>query len=64
MPFFLEKIITYKKRVYAMKIAVVFDSAGTLLRMYRVAKNVNTGAILNEVVSTELVGKNLIVRSL
>ncbi|CAG0956977.1 Zinc-transporting ATPase [Methanosarcinales archaeon] len=40
-----------------MKIAVVFDSAGTLLRMYRVAKNVNTGAILNEVVSTELVGK-------
>jgi len=57
MPFFLEKIITHKKRVYAMKIAVVFDSAGTLLRMYRVAKNVNTGAILNEVVSTELVGK-------
>ena len=40
-----------------MKIAVVFDSAGTLLRMYRVAKNINTGAILNEVVSTELVGK-------
>ena len=40
-----------------MKIAVVFDSAGTLLRMYRVAKNVNTGAILNEVVSTDLVGK-------
>lgn len=40
-----------------MKIAVVFDSAGTLLRMYRVAKNVNTGAVLNEVVSTELVGK-------
>ena len=57
MPFFLEKIITHKKRVDAMKIAVVFDSAGTLLRMYRVAKNVNTGAILNEVVSTELVGK-------
>ncbi|HEX7627661.1 MAG TPA: HAD family hydrolase [Candidatus Methanoperedens sp.] len=40
-----------------MKIAVVFDSAGTLLRMYRVAKNINTGAILNEVVSTDLVGK-------
>jgi len=40
-----------------MKIAVVFDSAGTLLRMYRVAKNVNTGAVLNDVVSTELVGK-------
>lgn len=40
-----------------MKIAVVFDSAGTLLRMYRVAKNINNGAILNEVVSTELVDK-------
>lgn len=40
-----------------MKIAVVFDSAGTLLRMYRVAKNINTGAILNEVVSTELVSR-------
>lgn len=40
-----------------MKIAIVFDSAGTLLRMYRVAKNINTGAFLNEVVSTELVGK-------
>jgi len=40
-----------------MKIAVVFDSAGTLLRMYRVAKNIRTGAILDEVVSTELVGR-------
>lgn len=40
-----------------MKIAVVFDSAGTLLRMYRVAKNVITGTLVNEVVSTELVGR-------
>ncbi len=40
-----------------MKIAVVFDSAGTLLRMHRVAKNVITGEFLDEVVSTELVGK-------
>jgi Cu+-exporting ATPase len=40
-----------------MKIAVVFDSAGTLLRMFRVAKNIETGAILNDIVSTELVGK-------
>jgi len=40
-----------------MKIAVVFDSAGTLLRMYRVAKNIETGVILNDIVSTELVGK-------
>lgn len=40
-----------------MKIAVVFDSAGTLLRMYRVAKNIHTGEYLDEVVTTELVGK-------
>ncbi len=40
-----------------MKIAVVFDSAGTLLRMHRVAKNIKTGEILDEVVSTELVDK-------
>ncbi len=40
-----------------MKIAVVFDSAGTLLRMHRVAKNVKTAEFLDEVVSTELVGK-------
>lgn len=40
-----------------MKIAVVFDSAGTLLRMYRVAKNIKTGEYLDEVVSTEFVGK-------
>ncbi len=40
-----------------MKIAVVFDSAGTLLRMYRVAKNIKTGEYLHEVVSTEFVGK-------
>ena len=40
-----------------MKIAVVFDSAGTLLRMHRVAKNVKTEEFLDNVVSTELVGK-------
>jgi len=40
-----------------MKIAVVFDSAGTLLRMHRVAKNIKTGEFLDNVVSTELVGK-------
>ena len=39
-----------------MKIAVVFDSAGTLLRMHRVAKNVKSAEFLDEVVSTELVG--------
>lgn len=40
-----------------MKIAVVFDSAGTLLRMYRVAKNVVKGDILYDIVSTDLVSK-------
>ena len=40
-----------------IKTAVVFDSAGTLLRMYRVAKKISTGEYLHEVVSTELVGK-------
>ena len=40
-----------------MKTAVVFDSAGTLLRMHRVAKDITTGEYLHEVVSTELVGK-------
>ena len=40
-----------------MKLAVVFDSAGTLLRMYRVAKNIRTGEYLNEVVTTEFVGR-------
>lgn len=40
-----------------MTIAVVFDSAGTLLRMHRVAKNIKTGEFMDEVVSTELVGK-------
>jgi soluble P-type ATPase len=40
-----------------MKIAVVFDSAGTLLRMYRVVKNIKTREFLNNVVSTELVRK-------
>jgi Cu+-exporting ATPase len=40
-----------------MKIAVVFDSAGTLLRMYRVAKNIETNEYINDVVTTELVGQ-------
>jgi len=40
-----------------MKIAVVFDSAGTLLHMYRVAKNIKSGEYLYDIVSTDLVGK-------
>ncbi|MGB3908369.1 MAG: HAD family hydrolase [Methanomethylovorans sp.] len=39
------------------KIAVVFDSAGTLLRMYRVAKETSTGNILENIESTLLVAK-------
>lgn len=40
-----------------MKLAVVFDSAGTLLRMYRVAKNIETAKYIDNVVTTELVGQ-------
>lgn len=39
-----------------MRIAVVFDSAGTLLRMYRVAKNIETDEYIDNVVTTELAG--------
>jgi soluble P-type ATPase len=37
------------------KIAVVFDSAGTLLHMYRVAKNIRTGEYIHDVITTDLV---------
>ncbi|MDD3041857.1 MAG: HAD family hydrolase [Methanosarcinaceae archaeon] len=37
------------------RIAVVFDSAGTLLHMYRVAKNSKSGRILENIESTALV---------
>lgn len=39
------------------RIAVVFDSAGTLLRMYRVAKEANTGNILENIESTAIVAQ-------
>ncbi|OPY28346.1 MAG: Soluble P-type ATPase-like phosphatase [Methanocella sp. PtaU1.Bin125] len=38
-----------------MKTAVVFDSAGTLLKVYRVAKDVRKGIILENVASTNIV---------
>ncbi|KKG12008.1 potassium ABC transporter ATPase [Methanosarcina sp. 2.H.T.1A.6] len=41
----------------AKRIAVVFDSAGTLLRMYRVAKESSTGNILENIESTAIVAK-------
>lgn len=37
-----------------MTIAVVFDSAGTLLRTYRVAKDIPSGKLIEEVESTTL----------
>ncbi|HOA67809.1 MAG TPA: HAD family hydrolase [Methanosarcina thermophila] len=39
------------------RIAVVFDSAGTLLQMYRVAKEVSTGNILENIESTAIVAQ-------
>ncbi|HWR25447.1 MAG TPA: HAD family hydrolase [Methanosarcina sp.] len=39
------------------RIAVVFDSAGTLLRMYRVAKEASTGNILENIESTAIVAQ-------
>ena len=39
------------------RIAVIFDSAGTLLRMYRVAKDLNTNRMIDEIESTALVAK-------
>lgn len=41
----------------ARRIAVVFDSAGTLLHMYRVAKESSTGNILENIESTAIVAK-------
>jgi len=39
------------------RIAVVFDSAGTLLHMYRVAKELRTGQILEHIESTAIVAQ-------
>jgi len=38
-------------------LAVVMDVAGTILRMYRVAKNISRGDILEKVVTWELIMK-------
>ncbi len=38
-------------------IAVVFDSAGTLLHMYRVAKDTLTGKYIDDITTTDLVSK-------
>ncbi|SFM68822.1 HAD family hydrolase [Methanolobus profundi] len=39
------------------RVAVVFDSAGTLLHMYRVAKEMSTGSILEDIQTTLLVAQ-------
>jgi len=39
------------------KIAVVFDSAGTLLNMYRAAKDIVSGDYLDKIITTTLVGQ-------
>ncbi len=39
------------------RVAVVFDSAGTLLHMYRVAKEMSTGSILEDIQTTLLVAE-------
>ncbi|WP_340820144.1 HAD family hydrolase [Methanolobus sp. WCC4] len=39
------------------RVAVVFDSAGTLLHMYRVAKEMSTGSIIEDVQTTLLVAQ-------
>lgn len=40
-----------------MRTAIVFDSAGTLLKAYRVARDVNYGKIIENVVSTNMITK-------
>ncbi|KAF5422020.1 MAG: Cu+-exporting ATPase [Candidatus Methanocomedens sp.] len=41
-----------------VKTAVVFDSAGTLLHMYRAAKDLRRGSIYYDIVTTDLAGTN------
>jgi Cu+-exporting ATPase len=49
-----------------MKTAIVFDSAGTLLRVYRVARDVKKGQLLENVVSTNMIveGKKCVLIAL
>jgi Cu+-exporting ATPase len=49
-------------------LAVVFDVAGTILRMYRVAKDISTGCLMEKVITSDLimekVGRALVVPQL
>ena len=48
-------------------LAVVFDVAGTILRMYRVAKEISTGCLIEKVITSDLImekpGRALVVPS-
>jgi soluble P-type ATPase len=50
-------ILQYISLNMPRRIAVVFDSAGTLLHMYRVAKDARTGSILENIESTAIVAQ-------
>jgi soluble P-type ATPase len=49
-------------------LAVVFDVAGTILRMYRVAKDISTGSLIEKVITSDLImekaGRALVVPQL
>lgn len=49
-------------------LAVVFDVAGTILRMYRVAKDISTGCLIKKVITSDLImekaGRALVVPQL
>ena len=49
-------------------LAVVFDVAGTILRMYRVAKSISTGCLMEKVITSDLImekpGRALVVPQL
>ena len=49
-------------------LAVVFDVAGTILKMYRVAKDISTGCLMEKVITSDLImekaGRALVVPQL
>ncbi len=49
-----------------MKTAIVFDSAGTLLKVYRVARDIKKGTLIENVVSTNMIvdGRNCVLIAL
>jgi hypothetical protein len=49
-------------------LAIIFDVAGTILRMYRVAKDISTGCLMEKVITSDLImekgGRALVVPQL